>query len=138
MRVDHVRTVASRLGSPKSGVGLRVGVPCALLLCVLIGAPVSTQTPRFYSDDPIAREPASRDASGVQPWDIGLMYELATNLFVTAKLQAVEHPGAEHQHDRRGARLELVHEPDRLDGGVGRRGRARARASGRRPPRKSG
>ena len=42
-------------------------------------------------------------------------------------LQAVEHPGAEHQHDRRGARLELVHQPDRLDRGIGRRDRARAR-----------
>ena len=74
------------------------------------------QAPRFYSDDPIAREPESRDASGAQPWDIGLMYELSYNLFVTSGLQAVEHAGREHQHDRRGARLELVHEPDRLDG----------------------
>jgi hypothetical protein len=40
--------------------------------------------PRFYSDDPIPLEPTSRDASGVQPWDIGLMYEMSYNLFVTA------------------------------------------------------
>jgi hypothetical protein len=46
---------------------------------------VSTQTPRFYSDDPIATEPSSRDASEVQPWDIGLTYELAYNLFVTSE-----------------------------------------------------
>ncbi len=65
-------------------VGRRFGVPCVVLLCALVAAPVSTQTPRFYSDDPIAREPDSRDASGVQPWDIGLMYELSNNLFVTA------------------------------------------------------
>jgi hypothetical protein len=45
---------------------------------------VSTQSPRFYSDDPIAKEPDSRDASAVQPWDIGLMYELSYNLFVTS------------------------------------------------------
>ena len=56
---------------------------CAWFLCVLVSAP-STQSPRFYSDDPIAREPDSRDASGVQPWDIGLMYELSYNLFVTS------------------------------------------------------
>jgi len=54
------------------------------LLCVLVAATVSTQAPRFYRDDPIALEPASRDASGVKPWDIGLMYELSYNLFVTA------------------------------------------------------
>jgi hypothetical protein len=70
--------------SPISGVGRRVGVACALLLCALVSVPVATQTPRFYSDDPIAREPDSRDASGVQPWKIGLMYELSYNLFVTA------------------------------------------------------
>ena len=50
----------------------------------LVSATVSTQSPRFYSDDPIAKEPDSRDASGVQPWDIGLMYELSYNLFVTS------------------------------------------------------
>jgi hypothetical protein len=55
-----------------------------LLLCVLVAATASTQAPRFYRDDPIAQEPASRDASGVKPWDIGLMYELSYNLFVTA------------------------------------------------------
>jgi hypothetical protein len=70
--------------SPKRGVGLPFGALCALLLSVLLGAAVSAQRPRFYSDDPIAREPVGLDASGVQPWDIGLMYELATNLFVTA------------------------------------------------------
>jgi len=57
---------------------------CALILCALI-ATVSSQQPRFYSDDPISREPASRDASGVKPWDIGLLYELSYNLFVTAE-----------------------------------------------------
>jgi hypothetical protein len=56
---------------------------CAWLLCLLISR-ASTQSPRFYSDDPIAWEPDSRDASGVQPWDIGLMYELSYNLFVTS------------------------------------------------------
>src|SRR5262249_26296092 len=44
-------------------------------------------TPRFYIDDPIAREPESRDASGAQPVRIGLMFELSYNLFVTANHQ---------------------------------------------------
>ena len=71
-------------GLTARGVRRRFGVPCAVLLGLLICARASTQTPRFYSDDPIAKEPDSRDASAVKPWDIGLMYELATNLFVTA------------------------------------------------------
>ena len=37
------------------------------------------------------------------------------------RLQAVGHAREEHQHDRRGAGLELVHEPDRHDAGHRRR-----------------
>src|SRR4051812_21263570 len=59
-------------------------VVCAAVSSLLAAATVSTQTPRFFKDDPITREPESQDASGAQPVDIGLMYELATNLFVTA------------------------------------------------------
>ena len=53
----------------------------------LYAAPASTQAPRFYRDDPIAIEPNSRDASGVQPWDIRLTYEITYNLFVTSRYQ---------------------------------------------------
>jgi len=56
----------------------------ALLLVLACAGQVSTQTPRFYRDDPMTKEPPGRDASAVKPWDIGLMYELAINLFVTA------------------------------------------------------
>jgi hypothetical protein len=45
---------------------------------------VSTKGPHFYPDDPIAREPESQDASKAQPYDIGSIYEIATNLFITA------------------------------------------------------
>jgi hypothetical protein len=45
--------------------------------------PVSTRAPHFYPDDPIAREPESQNASGAQPYEIGLLYEVAHNLFVT-------------------------------------------------------
>ena len=49
------------------------------------GAPtLSTQAPRFYSDDPIAREPESQDASAAQPYEISTMYQLVVNLFVTS------------------------------------------------------
>ncbi len=45
---------------------------------------VSTQSPRFYRDDPIAREPESQDASKAQPHEVGSLYELTYNLFVTS------------------------------------------------------
>jgi hypothetical protein len=62
----------------------RVGAALALVAALLALAPVATDSPRFYRDDPIAREPESRDASGARPVDIGLMFELSYNLFVTS------------------------------------------------------
>src|SRR4051812_21480209 len=47
--------------------------------------PVFTGADRFYADDPLALEPETQDASGAQPWDIGLFYELSRNLFVVAR-----------------------------------------------------
>lgn len=44
--------------------------------------------PRFYPDDPIWREPESQDASGAQPWEIGLLYDLTYQLFVTPRRAA--------------------------------------------------
>ena len=38
-------------------------------------------SPRFYDDDPIAREPDTQDASKVEEWDIDLAADLLTNLF---------------------------------------------------------
>jgi hypothetical protein len=48
----------------------------------------STQSPRFYPDDPIAREPESQDASQAQPYDQSQIYDLTYNLFVNAKHRA--------------------------------------------------
>ena len=56
-------------GFPARRIGRRVALPCALLVAGLLAAPVATQAPRFYSDDPIAREPDSRDAAGGKPGD---------------------------------------------------------------------
>jgi hypothetical protein len=55
----------------------------AAILAVCARA-VSTTGPRFYPDDPIAREPESQDASKAQPYFMGSMYEMTNNLFVTA------------------------------------------------------
>ncbi len=51
----------------------------------LFSGSASTQSPRFYPDDPIAREPESQDASKAAPHDPSQMYELVYNLFVTSK-----------------------------------------------------
>jgi len=53
----------------------------ALAMCA---AAVSTTGPSFYPDDPITSERESQDASKAQPYFIGSLYEMATNLFVTA------------------------------------------------------
>ena len=52
-------------------------------LLVATLAVVHTATQKFYPDDPIARELDTEDASGAQPWDIDLFYDLAYNLFAT-------------------------------------------------------
>ena len=45
-------------------------------------APMSAQQqPKFYPDDPLAREPETQDASGAQEWDVGLAADLLLNLF---------------------------------------------------------
>jgi hypothetical protein len=58
-----------------------------LLFAALGASAVSTNGPRFYADDPIAREPESQDASGAQPYEITSMYEMVNNLFVTSGLK---------------------------------------------------
>jgi hypothetical protein len=50
-------------------------------VATLASAP--TNALRFYVDDPIAREPDPEDASGVEPVDLGLTYEMAVGLFAT-------------------------------------------------------
>src|SRR5262245_3883934 len=58
-----------------------------LLVAVVLGVcarAVSTAGPRFYPDDPIAREPETQDASKAQPYFMGSMYERTNNPFVTA------------------------------------------------------
>jgi len=57
------------------------------LVAALVVVPVSTVAPRFYDDDPIAREPESRDAAGAAPLDIDLFYEISYNLFVVERRQ---------------------------------------------------
>ena len=96
--------------APDSGVRARrvaAGVRC----CALVATPPA---PRFYPDDPLAREPESRRMPPPRSRpDVGLFYDLSYNLFVDAAARAVEHPRQKRQHDRRGARFELVHQSHR-------------------------
>jgi len=52
------------------------------LAAVLAGQPA---TPRFFADDPLAREPESRDASGARAADVGLFYDVVFDLFATSR-----------------------------------------------------
>src|SRR5262245_8453360 len=49
-------------------------------IVMVVGGAVSTTSPHFYRDDPIAREPESQDASKAAPSEIGQMYEMVHNL----------------------------------------------------------
>jgi hypothetical protein len=60
-----------------------VRITALLAATFVLTSAVSTRAPRFYDDDPIAREPESRDASKAQPYEIPSMFEMLDNLFVT-------------------------------------------------------
>ena len=58
-----------------------------LSLALLVAAALTLwgASTKFYNDDPIQREPETRDASGAKSWDIDLSWDLIYNLFA--------HPG---------------------------------------------
>lgn len=60
---------------------LFVGSLAALACALLLHAVPRGATVKFFSDDPLQREPETQDASKVQPWDIDLFWDLAANLF---------------------------------------------------------
>ena len=70
----------SSISSPVRRAAL-VALPVVAL--ALFASPASTQRPRFYADDPIAREPDSQDASKAEPFEQSLFYALTRGLFVT-------------------------------------------------------
>ena len=59
-------------------------IPSIFAALLALGLAVRSAEPKFFSDDPLTREPETGDASGVQPWDVDLFYDLTYNLFVTA------------------------------------------------------
>ena len=60
-----------------------VAVALVAVTAGVVGVPARTAAPRFYPDDPIAREPESQDASKAKVYEIQQMYEMVRNLFVT-------------------------------------------------------
>jgi hypothetical protein len=58
-----------------------VGLAGAAVAVLLAGGEPHATTPRFFHDDPLTREPETQDAAKVEPWDIDLAIDLATNLF---------------------------------------------------------
>ena len=63
------------------------GLALPLLLVALIGGAsvvlLQSQTQKFYSDDPLEREPETQNASKAQPWEIILTFDLLQSLFAT-------------------------------------------------------
>ena len=74
--------------------------------------PPRPRAARFFADDPLAREPESQDASGARPADVGLLYDIVVQpVRDVAPRRRRSVRAQQRQHDRRGARLELVHQP---------------------------
>ena len=64
---------------------IRVVLYLSLVFIAAFGAlrgSVSSTSPRFYHDDPIAQDPESQDASRAAFSEIGDLYEMTYNLFV--------------------------------------------------------
>ena len=66
---------------------LRATVSLTLALALASLAAVSTDGRRFYADDPLAREPETQDASHAEPVDLGLLFDLSYDLFVSGRQQ---------------------------------------------------
>ncbi len=71
---------------PRSSRARRAGFLVLSMVAAigLFAAVASMQGPRFYPDDPIAREPESQDASKAARYELSEMYELTHNLFITS------------------------------------------------------
>src|SRR5689334_612140 len=65
----------------RAAAGLIVASVAAL--GALVGH-VSASGPRFFPDDPIAREPESQNVVKATPHELGSLYEMSYNLFVTS------------------------------------------------------
>jgi hypothetical protein len=60
--------------------GARLMIGLALVVGLTVALPGGAER-KFYDDDPIAREVDTEDASGAQPWEIDLVWDLSFNTF---------------------------------------------------------
>jgi hypothetical protein len=81
-----------------------LGIGIGLAVTVTTATVSSTSGPRFFSDDPLLREPDSQDASVVQPWKIDLLVDLTIHLFAP--------PGDKARHVRAGNVNSIDEVPD--------------------------
>jgi hypothetical protein len=68
------------MAAPTFSIRISTSVAVVCTFVVLIGFAASTATPKFFSDDPITREPDPGDASQVQPFPIHLSWDLLSSL----------------------------------------------------------
>lgn len=59
----------------------RLSISLALLAIAILSLHLKAAGPRFYSDDPLMREPETQDASAARESDVDLFVDLAVNLF---------------------------------------------------------
>jgi hypothetical protein len=76
-----IRGVRGRRAVQCSGVRISAMTATLVVLLACAGVVAPAAGPTFYADDPLAREPETQDASGVQPWENILTYDLLLNLF---------------------------------------------------------
>ena len=76
----HLPTPRTNAGSWMRAVALLV-----LIVTSATAAALTAAGPKFYTDDPLTRDPESQDASGANPYDVNLIYSLSYNLFVTGR-----------------------------------------------------
>ncbi len=76
--------------SPRSTAWVAAWLAC--LVSVWLAAPASrAAAPRFYSDDPIWRDPESQDATKVLPIKVSDQFDLVENSFLGAGDKADRH-----------------------------------------------
>jgi hypothetical protein len=64
------------------------------IAALAVTASANSKSAKFYHDDPLAVEPETQDASGVQPWSIDLFYDILLNQFTRPGLP----PGSRAQN----------------------------------------
>jgi hypothetical protein len=84
MTIPHTSSSSPRRSLVRAAaISLAIGIAA-------LSVTASSAGRKFYSDDPLTREPETQDASGAAEVDINLLYDLSYNLFVTARRPVVD------------------------------------------------